>query len=361
MNCFAQDYFRRPEEFDLNVPIFTAFTVGYDIDDAKLIKRIISSYQLAKKELLGNSMWQEFFEQQLEIHKAFLSGDFNKCTKILRHPEKNELFYGFELISKEGLSYSKTCNIIHFGIRNLDFLVRFGESISAIRLYNPESCSVASKKWKADEVLSYIEKKLGQEIVFPNPFKDEIGIWTSKGIASERAVWAIYQAYLISEHVKGIENPKVLEIGAGLGRNAFYARMFGIKDYTIIDIPISNMAQAYFLGKILGDDQISLLGENKLSNQIKILTPDQFLNDKDQYYDLIINVDSLTELDETNIQAYIEKIALSTPKFISINHESNEHTVGEFSENISNLTSKERHIHWMRKGYVEEIYHFSQP
>jgi len=361
MNCFAQEYFRRPEEFDLNVPIFTAFAEGYAINDTKLIKRIISSYQLAKKEHLGNSMWQGFFDQQREIHNTFLSGDFNKCANILRNPEKNELFYGFELMSKEGLAYVRTYNSVYFGLRNLDFLVRFGESISAIRLDNPEAYGSAPRKWIANEVLSCIENKLGKEILFPNPFKDEIGIFTPKGIASERSIWAIYQAYLIAHHVKGIENPKVLEIGAGLGRNAYYARIFGIKDYTIIDIPISNMAQAYFLGKVLGENEVALLGEKSSTNQIKILTPDQFLNEKDQHYDLIINVDSLTELDEKNMQAYVKKIALSTPKFISINHETNKFTVGDFADNLLNLSSKERNIHWMRKGYTEEIYNFNQP
>lgn len=359
--CIADEYFRRIEEFDLNVPVFTCYANGYESNDEALIKRIILSYQKAKKEHLGNSMWQGFFEQQRDIHNAFVSGDFKKCANILRNPKDNELFYGFELMSIEGIAYIKKCNLTSIGIRNLDFLVRFGESISAFRLDNPELYGTSEKrKWNSNQVLSSIENKLGKKILFPNPFKDEIGIWTSKGVASERAIWSLYQAYLISEHLKGIENPKVLEIGAGLGRNAYYSRLFGIKDYTIIDIPISNMAQAYFLGTVLGEQCVSLLGEKGSNEQIKILTPDQFLNEKNQYYDLIINVDSLTELDQSNMDAYINKISVSTPKFISINHEGNAHTVGDFTDNLKNLNHKTRNIHWMRKGYVEEIYEFNQ-
>jgi hypothetical protein len=320
----------------------------------------MTSYQLAKKEHLGHSMWQMFFNyRHKDIHNAFITGHFDRCAHILRHPKDSDLFYGFDHLNATQI-HIEPLSLFDFGIINLDLLVRFAEAISAIKLDNPEMYeNHAKRKWNASTVLSTIENKLGREILFPNPYIDEIGIWTPHGVASTRAIWALYQAYLINEHLKGIENPKVLEIGAGLGRTAYFARIFDIKDYTIIDIPISNLSQSYFLGKVLGDDQVSLLGEAGEKNKIKILTPDQFLNDKDQYYDLIINVDSLTEMASENMQAYMNKISQSTPLFISVNHEGNPHTVDDFALQCHNLKSHERKPYWMRLGYVEEIFKFN--
>lgn len=355
--------FRRVEEFDTAVPVYACRTNGYASEDTRLIQRIIASYQLAKKEHLGNSMWQMFFEERhKKIHDAFINGNFKLCASILREPRKSDLFYGFDnlcvsilpdIIGPESLVISATSC--------LDSLVRLGEAISAIKIDNPEVYIFPSsiRKWYASEVLMKIEDKLGMQIYFPNPYRDEIGIWTEHGTISHHATWALYQAYIISEHLKGIENPKVLEVGAGLGRTAYYARMFGISNYTIVDIPITNLSQAYFLGKVLGENEIALLGEKQGENKIKILTPDQFLNGDRQYYDLIINVDSLTEMDQTTMQAYIEKISHSTPLFISINHEWNKHTVNEYVTQCYNLNSVDRKPYWMRTGYIEEVFKFS--
>ncbi|HUD01207.1 MAG TPA: hypothetical protein VMR37_02685, partial [Rhabdochlamydiaceae bacterium] len=88
--------FRRVEEFANTVP-YTCRTIGYDSNDTDLILRIISSYQLAKKEHLANSMWQIFFDQRHKIiHDFFMGNDFNSCAHILRNPKDSDLFYGFD-------------------------------------------------------------------------------------------------------------------------------------------------------------------------------------------------------------------------------------------------------------------------
>lgn len=355
--------FRREVEFNPQAPIYACRTVGYDANDSALIHRIIASYQLAKKEHLGDSMWQLFYDWHHQpIHEAFSKGDFDLCASILRHPRDNNLLYGFEDLASTLLyKHDNYKGMLAAGTKCLDLLIRFGEAISAIRLDSPEAYPWnAPRQWNADHVVMQIEKHLNMQLNFPNPFEGEVGICTFRGTASERAVYALYQAYLIKQQLKGIANPKVLEIGAGLGRTAYYARLFGIKDYTIIDLPMTNLSQAYFLGKVLGDDQVALLGEDASPDKIKILTPDQFLNNQEQSYDLIINVDSLTEMNEDTMKAYIQKIARSCPLFISINHEWNIHTVHEITMQLPNLQDSTRMPHWMRTGYTEELYWFQQ-
>ncbi len=55
---------------------------------------------------------------------------------------------------------------------------------------------------------------------------------------------------------------RVLEIGAGLGRTAYYAWRAGIRHYTIVDVPLTAVAQADFLGRTLGPEALTLAGED---------------------------------------------------------------------------------------------------
>lgn len=356
--------FHRDAEFIKDVPVYACRTVIHSCDDFNLVNRIIAAYQLAEKKHLGNSMWQMFYDQKLyNIHNVFQSGNFTQAASILRNPGQTELFYGIDNLCCSLLPQQRTYDgLVESASHSLDCLVRFGEAIGAIKLDNVEQHHAGFfRKWYANEVLSNIETKLGISINFPNIYADEIGIYTDRGVASYRAIQAIYQAYLIKELLKGIANPRVLEIGAGLGRTAYYCKQFGIEDYTIIDIPMTALASSYFLGRTLGEDQMILLGESldNSENKIKILTPDQFLNDA-SHYDLIVNVDSLTEIDINTIKIYLNKIQEISPMFLSINHESNKYSVFELLSVSQNVEKLQRYPYWMRLGYVEELYTFDQ-
>jgi EAL domain-containing protein (putative c-di-GMP-specific phosphodiesterase class I) len=144
----------------------------------------------------------------------------------------------------------------------------------------------------------------------------------------------------------------VLEIGAGLGRTAFYARQFGIHDYTIIDLPLTGVAQANFIGRTLGADAICLFGETRPG--IRILPPSAFIDASDRY-DLVINVDSLTELAPETARAYCEQIKARANLFVSINHERNPFTVRAICNEVG-LTGTSRTPYWMRRGYGDELF-----
>ena len=222
---------------------------------------------------------------------------------------------------------------------------------------NPETWQAKKRgsRWEAENVLTELSKSYGLFSV-PNPFPDEHGLKTSRGIISYRVPQSLYQAWRIKRIVKEIVNPRVLEIGAGLGRTAYYAYELGIKDYTIVDIPMTTAAQAYFLGRTIGEENIHLDGEQpgKLSHKVKILTPQTFF-DENNTYDLILNVDSLTEMDLSVAQAYWKKIQASTSKFLSINHEANAFRVRNLLiKDLHNLNIH-RELYWMRRGYAEEL------
>ena len=199
------------------------------------------------------------------------------------------------------------------------------------------------------------------KLLVPNPYPGERGVNSSRGVVQYRVPQAIYQAYRISELVRGVSNPKVLEIGGGLGRTALYAHQLGITDYTIIDIPVSSLAQGYFLGRVLGDSAISLYGDvappSELINKVKLLSPNCFIKGSERY-DLVVNVDSLTEIGAEAAQLYWSVIQQRADVFLSINHETNEFTVAELIKESSHISQANRMPYWLRRGYVEEVCSF---
>lgn len=256
-----------------------------------------------------------------------MRGSAEDAAAILRDPMSNFLHYGFE----------NTFRGFPGGIdKDISALRTLGEALGTERLINPSHDTVAMKfrnfrrsLESAEAILARIDARLGR-IDFPNPFPVESGIDTKRGIASNRAIQAIYQASLL----KG----RVLEIGGGLGRTAYYAHRFGITDYTIVDLPFTGISQGYFLGATLGE------------HPIKLISPDEFFASSETY-DIAFNADSLTELSRSAAEKYSSAIKSRAKIFISINHESNGFGVSDlFSQRIS------RNPYWFRSGYVEEYF-----
>jgi SAM-dependent methyltransferase len=354
---FNQPSLFHPESLlDANAAVAEGI-VNSPVEDKKLIKRIITAYQRANQADLGKSMWTVFFTKYHQpIHQALIDGDERTVTEILRNPEISDLFYGFDILTKSFHSvfrkkrarnvYAKDC---------LDGLVRFAEAVGAVSMDNPASEFKKRIFWKTEDVLAELDKAC-TPFSMPNPFTNEHGVGSSRGVISYRVPQALYQAWRIKQLLDGIQNPRVLEIGAGLGRTSFYANELGIKDYTIVDLPITTVAQAYFLGRTLGEENICLDGEQfaDAQNRAKIVLPETFLAES-KTYDLVLNVDSLTEMDFSVAQAYWDKIKISTNTFLSINHEAHKFRVRDLLfEDLHSLVVH-RGLYWMREGYAEEL------
>ena len=91
------------------------------------------------------------------------------------------------------------------------------------------------------------------------------------------------------------------------------------------------------------------LGSNLPNHGIKFLSPHAFTGD----YDLVINVDGLTQIDKDKAEFYTNRMLEDKTKhFYSVNREIDSFTVGE----ICPLARVSRTPFWHRRGYVEEDY-----
>lgn len=332
--------------------------------DEVLSERIANAYKTSLElSMKSDGQWANLFKMKQDIHEALLGNDIQKLAEMLANPSGNDLLYGFEAISKtilkdKGIT-EKADPYSWMLLSCYSFFIRLGEAWGVERLENPEAYRYATPKYsELSSILNKLNKMFSCNIYFPNPYRGETGLKFDEGIASVRAINALHQTFLIYDKL-GRKNVRVLEIGAGTGRTAYYSKtLLGIEDYTIIDLPISGVASAYFLGKSLGRDAVSLYGEKEQPGAIRILPPESFLNGDLGKFDIIINCDSLTEMDYTTMYTYWERIKTCTSTFLSINHENNQHTVREISHNDSAVKAYSRTPYWLRQGYVEEFITF---
>jgi hypothetical protein len=280
-----------------------------------------------------------------------VKGDNEAVQRMLRDPGKTDLFYGFENLARS-LSPGRTSVTERWAVKIYQDLLLLAEAIGVRRMWNPEAPKSGPVLPQVEDLLSLIDRGLKLRAVFPNPFPGETGLATSRGRISDRAVQALYQAWRVFALVNGDCEARVLEIGAGLGQTAFYSRQFGLRNYTIVDLPMTAVAQGYFLGRTLNPDAVCLFGEQRPG--IRILPPFAFFDAKDRY-DLVLNADSLTELDPRTAKAYCEAIRDRAGIWLSMKHEANAFTAREMS-NAAGMVATSRAPYWLRAGYVEEVF-----
>lgn len=345
-------------------------TPGEAADDRALVHRVMVAYRQARAAYANSSSFWDNSVRQLnaDIDAALNGDDEAEAARLLRDPARNTHFWGFDAICtapegrlephQEVLSRQKTDVPWQtlYAMWLHDALTTLAEAVGAKLLDYPESGDLHRRRAQTpDELLDEIERTLGVPLRFPNPYAGELGLPMRRGVVGFRSIQSLYQGWRIAKLAAGRPGFRVLEIGAGLGRTAFFAVQFGVRDYTIVDIPLTGAAQGYFLGRTLGDKAVSLFGE-PAGGTVSIVPPPSILGSA-QRFDLIVNIDSLTEMSAEVAGDYWSFIKGATPTFLSINHEVNPFTVRSIYLNEPNL-SVTRGPYWLRRGYVEEIVTF---
>ena len=335
-------------------------------DDMPLVKRVMDSYKLSMNNFQASSSpWDTaLFDIKKEITDALSGQNIGAAAEVLRQPASNPVFGGFDAIASspngemephEFVLHRLNTSVDRKSLYALwlrDALISFAEVVGARRVAYPEieMGQPSPFKYGIDEIIDELESVLGVELQFPNPFPKEFGLPSKRGVIGFRSVQSAYQAWRISQIANGDPDFKVMEIGAGLGRTAYFASLFGVKNYTIVDIPLTNAAQGYFLGRVLNPKQIQLYGEAD-DAPVKIIPSTAM--DRGQTYDLIVNVDSWTELAPEVAKSYWEYARQVTHMVLSINHEFNAYTVRDLYKNDASVKAI-RFPYCMRRGYIEE-------
>ena len=345
-------HFRRHHPY-INIQYQSAEAVGnHSLERASLV-RLIKSIKNDVEIVPTGADWSYYFnEYHSEAMAAIKNEQYDDLENMLSHPLNNNLMYGFDNLAKS-LRSPFRLETRSESLIAADHFLALAEYLSIVKYISPEDSIFPKKKViHIEMVINKIVEDVfeGESFIFPNPYECEKGIWTKFGIASLRVPASIYQALRVSRY-----GSNICEIGPGLGRTAYFATVLGAKKYTLVDIPISSMVQGYFLLNSLPKQRFIFNGEPELDHGLHFRSPDSFFDSKETY-DLVLNVDALTEIGIEVARRYLQQISQRTQYFLSINHEGNEFTIRELVKEFPELRLVERSRSWIRPGYVEELY-----
>ncbi len=255
-----------------------------------------------------------------------------------------------------------------------DQLVSLAEALGCLAIESPEQLGRWAENMfhRPDDLVAMISETLGIDLVPPRVAEGLFGIRLTDGrVLGTRDVLACYAAIRLRDILRDadIVRPAVCEIGAGIGGVAYYAHRLGVFDYTVIDLPELNVVQGYYLGRAVGPDFVRLFGEKGETSAaepvIRILPTWEFNSRDGERYDLTLNQDSFPEMHPDYALSYLRE-ALENTRYgvLSINQEAAapqtqarcQSVVADLVREVGRYRRAYRFRHWLRAGYVEELY-----
>ena len=335
------------------------------IQQIKFDKEFISRMRaILQKKTEVSHHWQEMYDLENlgNFHQDLLKMNDEDFFYQISNPCKNNLHFGFGDICKNILE-NPTVTYFYLNKTVYDTIFRISCSLGINSV--PETYHYLKLNFDSpDTMRQELFNELGYKTDFPNIFEGEFGLKTSLGIVSFAPIQQMYHAMKILEFSKtyNIKNPRILEIGAGLGLSAYHARNFNIKDYTIVDLSLVTLSQSFFLANTIGKDNIIIgdeikqldINDIKIKEKIKLIQSSNLELIPDNI-DLILNCDSITEMSNEHAEIYIKIASNKSKYFLSLNHEGNISHVYDLFKNTP-FKRIYRVPTWYRNGYVEELY-----
>jgi hypothetical protein len=362
----------------IHVPASFIPDIKHTSSDVELAKRLLRSYSLAlsdNPEHIRESkqdIWTDIAQNYQQSFFEVLNGNNpDRLASYLCNMSRHDATCG----TVQGvLEYNRLQDDVHsrdFVARmTKDKLISLAEAVGAMPCENPEQGQWGENSCIPEkELVEKIEQTLGICIAPPAIDGGLFKIGEGKYRFGERDCNAIYTAWFTNEVLQKNKNAAICEIGGGVGRVAYWSTVFGIANYTLIDLPHINVLQGFYLAKALPEAKICLYGEGRHRNDgggVSVhIMPSHALNRLPQdTFDLAINQDSFPEINSTIVIDYLSWMKLSTKLFLSINHESKPMAVGgkpqnnvsELLKNVGGFDRLSRQPYWLRKGYVCELY-----
>ncbi len=318
-------------------------------------ERLLKAYHFAVKDYQSPSydLWTFNSKHQSKFLLLLKNNDPGKLAQYLCNMNKEDATIGtvqgnyeYKRILLDS-SYRK-----YLALMAKDKLVSLAEALGVLPIENPEQGYYGRNIHEDSESLyKNICSIIGYDICPPPIDGGLFKIKAGGALFNERDCNAIYTSYTIKS------KKNVCEIGGGAGRVCFWSKIFGVSEYTVLDLPHINVVQGFYLLKSLGES-VSLFGEP--DKQVRIIPCHALPQEK---FDLVLNQDSFPEIERDTVINYINWIKNHATEFLSINHESKPPFPGGTLLNVyelikftGGLNRINRVPYWLRKGYVMETY-----
>lgn len=316
--------------------------------DDDLLNRICDYFQgrITEESVYSDSrIWDTNVGRQKQVVEDLRERNLEELHITLRNLFSSPLTHGTgagdeyyqRIVDNEQYKLGIICLIV-------DKLLSIMESTGLQRTFNQEEYFYVPQYYDVymnthpDVFLDKLHEHYKVDLSAPKYSGGQFGMITKYGLYSERDMISLGTALYIADKFKD-RNISICEIGGGSGHLAYYLHRLGFKNISIVDLPTISVSQMYFLESNLG------------KNDIKLLSPSQF----DGKYDLVINVDSLIEMNIETAKDYINLIKENAGYFISINSETDEPGFFKVCD-ICDMEKVSRNLFWFRRGYVIEEY-----
>ena len=343
--------------------------------DIKLSERLISSYHKSLDSATAaqnrSQEWEKTFNsKQRGLHNVLERRDPEELAQYLSKMLQSSIVFGIDT----GDLYTGRNWRFH-SLKLLDDLVSLAEFVGVVRAESGQGTIGHAFDDGISELVTNLERAIGQDIGAPQ-VAGAYGIFCKDRLFTIQSPEYIYVALKVLDTITKLisandlvqsNSLNLVEIGAGYGGTANFIKRFGrdkISSYTIIDLPIVNVLQGYYLSKANTPQDLLMYGEepSHYPSSIFRIYPDSYINDLPKA-DLLINQNSMPEIPLDIAVSYCEWAKRNVNMFYSYNHESLTSdrtmavtTVPEVISKVSGFRRYSREISWVRPGYVEEVY-----
>lgn len=369
----------------LNIGKIPTLTITYrkikDVtpEDILLCERLIAAYQRAAGSQARidddtSEIWSKSLKRYCgKLISGVESQDAQKLAQALASLFREEFVYG--LASGHLVEHSHSwIGAKIWSLKYQDNILALAEYLGVVRTESPQQGLVAEGlRQGLDSIVARIEDILGISIDFPD-IGAPYGVQANNVLVTMEQPEHIYVALRINEAIRdylGRRNGlrlNLLEIGAGFGGLAYWIlkqQRIKVGTYTIIDLPLINVIQGYFLSKAFGASKVSLYGEAMSKNSMIFVLPTLTVDSMDQKeFDVLINENSMPEMSDQIVERYIRFARNNVSGiFFSYNHEAYSIVYGKPQVLVPEIVSRaggferfSRNMSWVRSGYIEEIY-----
>ena len=342
--------------------------------DVEIAERLLAAYRAATAQdptadpAKATDIWTELHARSRSFTSVLDSNDPRRLARYLCNASRHDAMHG---ISQGDFEYARITRDRAYrefhALVTQDKLVSLAEGVGALPVENPEQGTYGrSLHIDPSQLVEAVEARLGIDITPPDIDGCLLKLCAGARSFNEKDLSAVYTACLSRNALPGADQTRVCEIGGGAGRLAYWSHRLGMTSYTIVDLPRVNLLQGYYLLRTLPADRVLLFGEEgatELFDGIRVL-PAQAIEDHAHDYDVVVNQDSLPEMDSETVRQYLRWIKGCSRRLLSINQENKPPyskglahvSVPETIEEVGGYRLSQRFPYWMRKGYVTELY-----
>lgn len=314
---------------------------------------------------LNADMWAFISKAHEPFRRALAEGNAAVVAQMLLDVATGSLVVGYMNYEPYDRLRASRVARIREGVQFVDKLLALSESLGCSPVQCPEQGVWGFDAVDVAETFAKIEARLGFDLAPPAAGGGSFGAKIGPAIMCLKDIHAIYTASQARNLLKASPQKSVAEIGGGTGTLAYYLIKAGLPSVSVFDLPIVSVVQAYYLIRSLGAENVWLFGEAPSPAPARVLPHWALRDEPAKSFALFINQDSMPEIERN---AALEYLALIKAKgqsiFLSINQEGQapdqllnpQSVVYQLVEASGGFERLYRFPHWMRAGYVEELY-----